>query len=312
MLSLFVERNYMKIYEKDFGSAFFSQTINDHWRYDANAEYAYRRTLESLVTESPSKFRIVTRDYTSNTPFNYYSDNPVANHTSALLAGTAYFRPWVRYQVKNGNKNRYKEEEEPEFSIGFRQGLPSIDFGLGRSSTSFSQINLGFAHQANLNNNIQLIWLVKTGVFLYADKIYLQDYHHFDGNLIPFIPSNGVASFRLLSYYAYSVPKRYAELHSVLQLRRFGLTRLPFVRAFGIKEILILNTLQAPSQANYSEIGYGIDGIARLFRVEAVANFRDGKYQTWNILFGLTLKLGGGAKVKTNDENDSINISIGN
>jgi hypothetical protein len=68
-------------------------------------------------------------------------------------------------------------------------------------------------------------------------------------------------------------------------------TRVPIVRLTGIRENIFVNYLATPSSRNYTEVGYGIDGILRLFRLEASAAFQDGRYVDTVFRIGISTSL---------------------
>ena len=112
------------------------------------------------------------------------------------------------------------------------------------------------------------------------------------GNRVPIATSDPVGSFRLLDYYRNSTMDKYAAVHLHYQFRKFLFTQIPEVWIMGIKENLFVNYLATPTSKNYTEVGYSIDNIFRIFRIEAAASFRDGKYEDWGILLGIASNLG--------------------
>jgi hypothetical protein len=68
-------------------------------------------------------------------------------------------------------------------------------------------------------------------------------------------------------------------------------TTLPYTRILGIRESLFTNYLATPSSKNYVEVGYAVEGILRLFRVEVAAGFRDGKYVDYGVRIGIATTL---------------------
>jgi hypothetical protein len=100
-----------------------------------------------------------------------------------------------------------------------------------------------------------------------------------------------VGSFRLLDYYRFSTLDRYLSANVHYQFRKFLVTTIPVVRLAGIRENVFLNYLATPSSKNYTEIGYSIDGILRIFRLEAAAAFRDGNYIGYGFRFGIATNI---------------------
>jgi hypothetical protein len=55
----------------------------------------------------------------------------------------------------------------------------------------------------------------------------------------------------------------------------------------GVRENLFVNYLAAPTSDNYTELGYSIDGILRLFRLEVAAGFQNGQYLNYGFRVGI-------------------------
>ena len=72
-----------------------------------------------------------------------------------------------------------------------------------------------------------------------------------------------------------------------LIFRKLFFSRFKFARKRGVRESVFVNYLGTDSALNYTEAGYSIDNIFRLFRLEAVAAFQDGEYVDWGIRFGV-------------------------
>jgi hypothetical protein len=60
----------------------------------------------------------------------------------------------------------------------------------------------------------------------------------------------------------------------------------------GIRENIFVNYLATPSSRNYAELGYSIDGILRIFRLEAAASFSSGQYQDYGFRLGIATNIG--------------------
>ena len=113
------------------------------------------------------------------------------------------------------------------------------------------------------------------------------DYKHFTGNLSPFVTTDPVGSFRLLDYYKYSTSNQYFSANAHYHFRKFLVTQFPLIRVTGITENIFVNYLASPTSQNYTEVGYGLDGILRIFRLEAAAAFGDAKYLNYGFRIGI-------------------------
>ncbi|MDH4058272.1 MAG: hypothetical protein OEU76_05880, partial [Cyclobacteriaceae bacterium] len=50
---------------------------------------------------------------------------------------------------------------------------------------------------------------------------------------------------------------------------------------------IFVNYLATPTSNNYTEVGYTIDGILRIFRLEAAVAFQDGQYLSNGFRIGI-------------------------
>ena len=121
--------------------------------------------------------------------------------------------------------------------------------------------------------------------------MYFMDYKHFLGNQTPFSTNDPVGSFRLLDYYRFSTNEKYFSANAHYQFRKFLVTTIPVVRLAGIRENVFVNYLATPTSGNYAEVGYSIDGILRMFRLEAAAAFREAKYIGYGFRFGIATNI---------------------
>ena len=118
------------------------------------------------------------------------------------------------------------------------------------------------------------------------------DYKHFLGNQTPFVTTDPVGSYRLMDYYLYSTRDQYFSANAHYHFRKFLFTRIPKVRMFGVSENIFVNYLATPFSKNYTEVGYGLEGILRVFRLEAAVGFRDGQYLNTGFRIGIATSVG--------------------
>lgn len=286
--TLFLEKNLMKLYERDFVDLRYRRKVNPFLAVSANASWSDRMELQNT-----SDFKLVDRkrieDYTPNLPVNdILSDTGFPQHQALVASVGIVARPWLKFRIWNGVK-REVDRSSPSFSLDYRKGFEE----LLESDIAFDQLELGVKHEFRLGvrGNIDL-W-VRGGMFLNNDRLYFMDYKHFLGNQTPFSTTDPVGSFRLLDYYRFSTDDRYLSVNAHYQFRKFIVTTIPVVRLAGIRENIFVNYLATPSSRNYTEVGYTIDGILRFFRLEVAAAFRDGKYDGYGFRVGIATSISG-------------------
>jgi hypothetical protein len=285
-MTLLLEENLMKIYERDYVDAAWSKKIDNRYSVETNWSWAQRRELMNNTS-----WKLVNRDkiedYTPNAPVNLESDTTsFPTHQAFIGSVTFRARPWLKYRIRNGRKSEINNST-PTFSLMYKKGFKDV---LG-SDVNFDQVELGAKHSFNNGVRGRVDFNIRVGAFLNSDSVAFMDYKHFLGNRTPFSTTDPAGSFRLMDYYLYSTTDKYLAINAHYNFRRFLVTSIYEVRMLGIRENIFVNYLATPTSKNYTEVGYSIDGILRLFRIEAAAAFRDGKYLDYGFRIGISATL---------------------
>lgn len=284
-MTLFLERNYMKIYEKDFVEFSYFKRLSNKVDFRISAEYQDRTQLFNN-----SDFRIFDRSgdgFTVNAPVSIELPNTsFPDHQAVILTGKFDYRPFQKFRIRNGRKFRV-ENSSPIFSVFYKKGVSD----LSGSDVDYDFVEFGYRHTFNIGIRGLVDLSLKAGQFLNNDQLFFMDYKHFLGNLTPFATTDPVGSFRLLDYYANSTDEAYFTGSAHYQFRKFLITRIPIIRLAGVRENFFVNYLATDTSMNYTELGYGINYILRVFRIEAVTSFQDGRYQDFGIRIGVATNL---------------------
>ncbi|MEX2234269.1 MAG: DUF5686 family protein [Cyclobacteriaceae bacterium] len=284
--TLFLEKNLMKIYERDFIDLRYRKKINPFLSFSSYWSWSDRRELFD-----ESDFKLINRKniegYTVNRPLNESLTNTgFPDHQAFVGSVGISARPWLKFRIRNGSR-REIQSSSPSISLDYRKGFHDIL----DSDVKFDQLELGVKHEFKVGVKGNVDFWLRGGVFLNNDQMYFMDYKHFLGNETPFSTSDPVGSFRLLEYYRFSTADKYFSANAHYQFRKFIVTTIPVVRLAGIRENIFVNYLATPSSKNYTEIGYSIDGILRFFRLEGAAAFRDGKYYGYGFRIGIATNM---------------------
>ncbi|MCU0358056.1 MAG: DUF5686 and carboxypeptidase regulatory-like domain-containing protein [Cyclobacteriaceae bacterium] len=284
--TLFLEENWMKIYERDFVDALYRRRFSPKFTAEVNSSWATRRELFNN-----SDFKIIDRNkiegFTPNAPVNEELENTSFDEHQAFIAGVHLSaRPWLKYRIRNGRRTEI-ESSTPTFLLTYQKGMPDMM----NSVVDFDHVELGIKQELNIGARGRLSYAFRAGSFINSDSLLFMDYKHFLGNRTPFVTSDPVGSFRLLDYYRFSTADRYAVANVNYQFRRFLITSIPEVRMVGIRENIFVNYLATPTSKNYTEVGYTLDGILRFFRLEAAVAFRDGQYLSYGFRIGVATNL---------------------
>ncbi|WP_439555951.1 DUF5686 and carboxypeptidase regulatory-like domain-containing protein [Dyadobacter sp.] len=294
--TLFLEQNFIKIYEKNFVRLDFkTNRENEHFELKANIEFADRKPLSNLGNlGSYNWIDWKRRDFTSNIPFNEENvtdsrteSYEMTPHQAFTFGVSAAYKPWQKYRIKGG-KTSFYDDDSPILSVNYRKGFS----GIFNSDVNYDFIQIGIQHAFDTGIRSKLRYKVAVGSFLNADSLQFPDYQHFAGNRFFFQFGDPVGSFRMLDYYRYSTANKFAEVHVLSELRKFLLTQISWFRVMGIKENFMLHYLATPTSDNYAELGYGLDvGIRFPFRVEVVNSFEGFKYKDTVFRIGTTMNI---------------------
>lgn len=295
LTTLLFEQNFAKFYQKDFlklsvNASPFANRIN----LMGSLEYTQRSELANYREDLTPWINWKNRTYSSNRPDNAeVVTTAFPTHKALLLNLVASARLGAtQYTIRNGHKIARRDNNAPLLTINYRKGIHA----LVADGVDYDFVQAGIAHSFETGIRSRLSYQFTAGTFLNDRKVYFPDFKHFGGNYFFLQQGDVVTSFRLLPYYQYSTTKRFAEVHVLAEFRKFMVTQLTLARLVGLKENLFVHYLATPYSRNYTEIGYGLDGlipqVLPFFRVEIISQWQDSGYQGLGFRLGTTLKFG--------------------
>jgi hypothetical protein len=295
--TLLLERNLMKIYERDYYEFRFRRVLNPFVTFSTNWQLADRRELFNN-TDYKLVDRRKVEGYTPNRPVNEelpdLMDNDNVTNGTGFMSHTAFIgaigvstRPWLKYRIRNGRKYAI-DRSSPTLTLDYRRAFPSPAVN---ADVEFDNLEVGMKHEFKIGVRGNVDFALRAGTFFNKDRMYFMDYKHFLGNRTPFSTNDPVGSFRLLDYYRHSTNDEYFVANVHYQFRKFLVSNITYVRLAGIRENIFVNYLATPTSGNYTEVGYSIDNILRIFRLEAAAAFREGKFVDYGFRFGIATSI---------------------
>ncbi|WPZ08592.1 DUF5686 and carboxypeptidase regulatory-like domain-containing protein [Roseivirga spongicola] len=278
---LLLERNYVNLYEKQFAKASFARRFKYRYTLGASVEYANRSEL--FNNTDYSFFDRDNRRFSDNAPTNFENSAQGFEDNTALITNvTLRARPWVKFRKYNGRLIPIYDRS-PEFRLTYRKGIN----GLG-SEVNFDHLELGLNAEMNLGVRAIIDVDAEVGKFFATPTLEFMDYKHFRGNRLEVSPMDVTGSYRMLDYYKYSTSQEYASILTHIRFRKLAFTHIPAVRLLGIKENLFVNYLHTPTSDNYMEVGYTIDNLFRIFRLELVQSFQGWKAKDFGVRIGVS------------------------
>lgn len=277
--------NLMQVYRQDAGFLGYAYEKKDIYTVQTRLEFSRRHPLDNLQN---LPLQIGKRTPNTNTPVNAEIDSSRFTAHNALVWSSSFrYRPGAQYKIRNGRR-QYHGSNWPTFTLNYSKGMADVEYDF---------VSLGMDDHLKSGPGEHFRYYVEGGTFLNNKKVYLMDMRHV--NSIRITDAGTYTFYRLLNtrlpiqispenYYKYSTQGAYLKVHAVNEFRKLFLTQIPLVRFTPLKEDLFINYLKTPALKNYLEVGYGLDGIFRLLRVEVIAAFEQGYKPRWGWQLGVT------------------------
>ncbi len=284
LYTLWLEENYKRYYRRDFLQVMINRELNNGLNLNIVADYSDNSALSNHSNYSFIDYK--NKVIQPNVPINNTLEAwQLENHQTFAYRIVLEYTPNRRYRVRNHVK-MYAESKFPTYSLTYKSALSDI-FG---SEARYDLVRLGIRQKINFGIDDHFSYSAEAGKFLNRDRVYFEDFQHFNTQPTPFMFSSHEDSFRLLPFYQYSTSNQFLEANANWQTRRLILKRLPIIKNSSIKERLFVNYLSTPELKNYVETGYGISNLFLLLNVEAVAGFENGKFRSAGVKVSLNLK----------------------
>ncbi|PRY89014.1 DUF5686 and carboxypeptidase regulatory-like domain-containing protein [Mongoliibacter ruber] len=283
LYSILLRQNYMKLYEQDFAKAYLYHRVNDKLTYRSTFSYANRREL--FNNSDFSLYNRPERVYTPNRPENVEATDANFENSQALIfEGSLEWRPGMKYYIRNGRK-RPIYESAPLVNLKYSKAFGGL---LNTpNAANFDMVEANLEHFFNFGVSGKLNFNLTAGAFFNNSQVYFMDFKHFGGNRTIFANMGVADNFRFLDYYQYSTQSQYVSAIVHYQFRKFLLTQLPMLRFSGVRENIFFNYLKTAESPHYWEVGYSLDNLFRIFRLEMGAGFENSAYQRSGVRVGI-------------------------
>ncbi len=298
--TLLYGNNYMKTYENYFGSITYNKRFESGFKLSLNGLYEDRIPLNNSTN-----FTIYKNDSSRITPNYPYEKIPAQfePHQAVIVTATVSFRPGERYiqlpysKIPIGSKY-------PLFSLTYSKGLSRI---LG-SDVDFDKWKFTVNGEKNFRLAGTMKYQLGAGGFLNDKKVFIQDYHHFNGNR-SVAASEYVNSFQLVSFYGSSnTEATFAFAHLEHHFNGLLTNKIPLFKRLNWTLVGGSNAFYVNQNNNHVEVFAGIENILKVFRVDFVAAFENGKQGRTGIRIGAGGILGGSIKMNRSDNSASISF----
>ena len=281
-VALTQKTNYMSLYDKEYVNVSWAKRFKYKHTVGLSMEWANRNEL--FNSTDYSWVRDDVRQYRPNRPVNDEAiTGPIVDAKSTQLVLNYRLKPWLKFRKYNGRLIPI-ESSSPEFRFTYKKGID----GLLDSQVDYDQIEIGMISGFDLGVRASIDFEIEAGAFLNNNSLEFMDYKQFRGNRMLFVPLNVTGGFRMLDYYRHSTQEEYFSFLSHIRFRKLLFTHMPAVRFAGIRENLFVNYLNTPTSDNYMEVGYTIDNIFRIFRLEFIQSFQGWQAKEFGVRIGVS------------------------
>ncbi len=261
--------NFLKIYENYYGSLGFSKRYESGFRFSVNTLYEDRRPLEN--TSDYTFFKRDTITLTANYPVERIPAQ-FTKHQAFIVSVDVSFKPGQRY-IQFPNRKASLGSKYPTFSINYTKGIENI-FG---SDVNFDKWRFTIDDDKNLKLWGLLKYKLGIGGFLNTKKLFIQDYQHFNGNRT-FAASDYVNSFQLAPYYLNSTTLSFYSFgHLEHHFNGLLTNKIPLFKRLNWNLVAGSNAFYVNRTNNYVEVFVGLENIIKIFRVDFVVAYINGK-----------------------------------
>jgi hypothetical protein len=289
LATLLLKNNQMKIFRKEFWSLALINRFSSRFYLKALIESSRQSQMDNITGYYWVNY--MNRTFNSNNPTNV--ENPkegFETHNSFITQVQLGFRPFLSYSYNN-NLRVFDWGSSPLILFKYRAGWPDVF----KSNINFQLTELSYIQNISLSPWVKTGFILNAGLFIGNKPVYFQDFKHFNGVLNLVQTGDMLANHRLVGYYqnltsganqrlnvnhySYSTAGNYVEALSQFQFTNLWLKPLLGLKKAYVKELLIANAYYINNQnLFYNEIGYGLDGVMKVLRLEAIANFNNGQF----------------------------------
>jgi hypothetical protein len=269
--NLVFENNFIRLYQKTFLKIKSVIPAAPKLTLTISAEYALRNHLDN--TTQQTWFNSKNKTYAENIPENPNFNLDFDRENKALL-GTLelLWKPAPRSTVKLSYLKGFNPSSEEAFS-------------------EFNLVKALYRQSIRFPARGRLTFEAEAGKFFNSGNIAFQDMIHFSGNSTNFFSKSPVGNFRTLGFYTKSTDGHFLRLSGEYQFKKFALTQFPSIWQAGIKESFFINHAETGAFSPYTEIGYSVSNIFRIFRVEIVSGIDAGQSFRPKWMLGLSTRL---------------------
>jgi len=297
--TLFYGDNLIKTYENIFSKLGYSKRFESGLYININGLYEDRIPLKNTTSFTFSKKDSI--NITPNYPYEKINESDFIRHKAVILSVDFSIKPGQKF-IQFPNRKISIGSKLPTFSFNYTKGFK----GIAGSDIDFDKWRFSIQNDKNFKLAGKLNYKVGIGGFLNKKAVFIQDYQHFNGNR-SIAASEYLNSFQLAPYYANSTTASfYSIAHIEHHLNGFITNKIPGFNRLNWNLVAGGNAFFINENDNYTEVFVGLENIVKIFRVDFVVAFQEGKKGITGIRIGTGGLLGASIK-RTSTSGGSAN-----
>jgi len=297
---LFYGQNYIKTYENYFGEIEFAK------RYESGLRFSAGFLFEDRIPLNNTTYYTFDKDDSAKITPNYPHEklsSQFQKHQAFIFSTSISFRPGQRY-IQLPYSRVPIGSNYPTFTFQYFKGIN----GVAGSDVNFDKWRFTINDDKNFKLKGLLKYKVGVGGFINDKNVPIQDYQHFNGNQTR-AASDYVNSFQLAKYYANSTTAGFYSFgHVEHHFNGLITNKIPLFRKLNWNLVAGSNAFFVNCNNNYIEVFAGLENIFKIFRLDVIAAYENGKQG----LTGLRLGAGGafGSGIKANRSRGNLNLDL--
>ena len=292
--------NNIKTYENYFGSITYLKRFENGLQFTLNGLYENRIPINNTTT-----FTFFKED-SSRITANYPVEKIPAQfeqHQAAIITASISFKPGQQYIQLPQNKIPIGSKY-PTFTINYSKGISGI---LG-SEVNFDKWKFSVRDDKNLKLAGTFKYHLGAGGFINNKNVPIQDFQHFNGNR-SLAASAYMNSFQLASFYGNSTTSSiFGYGHVEHHFNGLLTNKIPLFKKLNWNLLMGSNAFYVNKNNNHVEVFAGLENILKIFRVDFVAAFENGKQGKAGIRIGAGGTLGGSVQINRNDNTATVSF----
>jgi hypothetical protein len=252
----------MKTYENYFGNINYSHRFNGGLNIKADALFEDRIPLNN--TTNYTFYKSDSGNITPNYPYQVMNAQ-FPRYQATILSIELNYKPGTQY-LEYPDAKVPVHSVSPTFTLDYSKAIRNL---LG-SDEDFDKWKFTINDDINLKLYGTFKYKFTLGGFLNSNKVYIQDYQHFNANR-SLIEQTYVNSFQMAGYFTNSTTaKLFGLCHLEHHFNGFLSDKIPVINNWHWNLVAGTNSFYVGEKNNYADFFIGFENILKIFRVDFI------------------------------------------